>query len=73
MAANPGAANVVKTTTKSYANATQAYTGKSAIPKVRGAFRLNAAYKNFDLTAQFSYSIGGYVYDGGYALLMNNR
>ncbi|WP_445713386.1 SusC/RagA family TonB-linked outer membrane protein [Flavobacterium sp.] len=72
MAANPGA-EVVKTTTDSYAQATQAYTGKSAIPKVRGSFRLNAAYKNFDLTAQFSYSIGGYVYDSGYAQLMNNR
>ena len=68
---NPDA-NVVKTTTTNYAQATQKYTGKSAIPDVRGAFRLNAAYKNFDLTAQFGYSIGGYIYDNGYATLMSN-
>jgi len=68
---NPDA-NVKKTTTSNYANATQKYTGKSAIPKVRGSFRLNAEYKNFDLTAQFSYSVGGYVYDSGYAQLMDN-
>ena len=30
-------------------------------------------YKNFDITAQFSYSIGGYVFDNGYRTLMNNR
>ncbi|WP_417861014.1 SusC/RagA family TonB-linked outer membrane protein [Winogradskyella sediminis] len=69
---NPNA-NVKKTTTSTYTNATNKYVGKSAIPKVRGGFRLNAGYKGFDLTAQFSYSIGGYVYDSGYATLMNNR
>jgi hypothetical protein len=46
--------------------------GKSAIPKVRGAFRLNASYKNFELTTQFTYSMGGYAYDGAYAGLMAN-
>ncbi|MCL9769127.1 SusC/RagA family TonB-linked outer membrane protein [Flavobacterium sp. HXWNR69] len=71
MSQNPDA-NVKKTTTTSYSQATQKYTGKSAIPDVRGSFRLNAAYKNFDLTAQFGYSIGGYVYDNGYAQLMDN-
>ena len=68
---NPNA-NVQMTTTSNYAQATQKYVGKSAIPKVRGAFRLNTSYKNFDLSAQFSYSVGGYVYDNGYAQLMNN-
>ena len=68
---NPDA-KVLKTTTNNYSQATQKYTGQSAIPKVRGAFRLNAAYKNFDLTAQFSYSVGGHVYDNGYAQLMDN-
>lgn len=71
MDANPDA-NVQKTTTTNYAQTTSLYVGKSAIPKVRGSFRLNAAYKNFDLTAQFSYNIGGYVYDNGYAQLMDN-
>jgi hypothetical protein len=71
LADNPNAV-VEKTTTNNYGNATQKYVGKSAIPDVRGSFRLNAAYKNFDLTAQFGYSIGGYVYDNGYAQLMDN-
>ncbi|UGS23092.1 SusC/RagA family TonB-linked outer membrane protein [Flavobacterium channae] len=71
MSQNPDA-NVRKTTTTAYAQATQKYTGKSAIPDVRGSFRLNTSYKNFDLTAQVGYSIGGYVYDNGYATLMSN-
>jgi TonB-linked SusC/RagA family outer membrane protein len=68
---NPDA-NIKRTTTSSYSSATQKYVGKSAIPKVRGAFRLNAEYKNFDLTAQFSYSLGGHVLDSGYQQLMDN-
>ncbi len=68
---NPDAV-VARTTTNDYSNATQKYVGKSAIPKVRGAFRLNASYKNFDLTAQIGYSIGGYAYDGNYSWLMTN-
>ncbi|RAK20130.1 TonB-linked SusC/RagA family outer membrane protein [Flavobacterium aquaticum] len=63
---------VGQTTTTAYADATQRFVGKSAIPKVRGAFRLNASYKNFDLSTQFTYSIGGYAYDGAYAGLMGN-
>ena len=66
-------ANVQSTTTSVYADATTKYSGKSAIPKVRGGFRLNTGYKGFDISAQFSYSLGGYVYDGGYAVLMYNR
>jgi hypothetical protein len=69
---NPGA-NVAKTTTEDYTDATQKYVGKSAIPDIRGGFRLNASYKNVDFTAQFSYSIGGHIYDNGYSVLMNNR
>lgn len=60
------------TTTKTYANATQYYIGKSAIPKVRGAMNLAAGYKNFDLGVQMLYSLGGYSYDGAYADFMNN-
>ena len=65
-------ANVQKTTTSVYSQATQKYVGKSAIPSVRGSFRLNAEYKSFNLTAQFGYSVGGYVYDSGYAILMDS-
>lgn len=66
---NPGA-NIQSTTTDVYSQATSKFVGKTAIPKVRGAFRLNAGYKNFDFTALFGYSIGGYVYDSGYQELM---
>jgi len=58
--------------TKEYANATRKYVGKSVIPKIRGAFRLNTSYKNFSLMAQFGYSLGGYGYDSQYANLMSN-
>jgi len=68
---NPGA-NIATTTTNNYAQATQKFVGKSAIPKLRGAFRLNAGWQNFDFTALFGYSIGAYVYDIGYAELMTN-
>jgi len=69
--ANPDS-TISRTTTKTYANATQKYVGKSAIPKVRGAFRLEGRVKNFDISAQFIYSVGGYAYDGAYAGLMGN-
>ena len=68
----PGA-NVQKTTTETYSDATQKYVGKNNQPDFAGGFRLNAAYKNFDISAQFTYSIGGYVYDNGYRTVMNNR
>ncbi|MEZ5103623.1 MAG: SusC/RagA family TonB-linked outer membrane protein [Draconibacterium sp.] len=60
------------TTTKDYASATEKYVGKSAIPKLRGGFRLYTQILDFDLSAQFIYSLGGYGYDAAYALLMNN-
>jgi hypothetical protein len=63
---------ISKTTTKTYADATQKYVGKSAIPKLRGGFRLNGKVKDFDITAQFIYSLGGYAYDAAYAILMSN-
>jgi len=63
---------ISKTVTKTYANATQKFIGKSAIPKMRGAVRLNGHYKGIEASAQFIYSLGGYAYDGAYATLMNN-
>ncbi len=61
------------TTTKDYTKATSKYVNKSVIPKVRGAFRLSATYKNFDFSSQFLYSLGGYSYDGSYARLMHSN
>ncbi len=63
---------VSKTVTKSWTDATQKYVGKSAIPDVRGAFRIDATVKDFEFSVQFLYSIGGYAYDGAYAGLMRN-
>ncbi|MBP1617160.1 MAG: collagen-binding protein [Bacteroidetes bacterium] len=57
--------------TNSYLYAKYDYSG-SSIPKVYGGFNLNVAYKGFDLTALFSYSLGGKVYDTNYASLMSN-
>jgi TonB-linked SusC/RagA family outer membrane protein len=58
--------------TNLYANATRKFDGKSLIPTVRGAFRLNSSYKGFNLSAQFGYSLGGWGYDTNYAILMSN-
>src|SRR5699024_12100629 len=63
---------ILEGTTKTYSQATLHYLGKSAIPKVRGAFMLRGGYKGFALDAQFLYSFGGYAYDGAYARLMGN-
>lgn len=68
---NPGA-SIQERLTNTYGNATLKYVGKSGIPAVRGAFRLNANYKNFSLSTQFGYSLGGYGYDSQYANLMAN-
>lgn len=68
---NPNNA-ISSTTTNSYSAATQKFIGKSAIPDVRGAFRLSGRVHNFDFSTQFTYSLGGYSYDGAYAGLMDN-
>lgn len=72
IAKNPKA-NVRDTITSVYANATQNYVGKSAIPDVRGAFRIEASYKGFDVSVQFLYQLGGYAVDYAYSNLMANR
>jgi TonB-linked SusC/RagA family outer membrane protein len=70
---NPSKSGALKTsTTKVYSEATQYYVGKSALPKVRGAFNINGGFKGFELDVQLLYNLGGYSYDGAYAALMNN-
>ena len=66
-------ANIQRTVTKQYSEATDKYVGKSFIPDVRGAFRLNGKVGNFNFGSQFTYSLGGYAYDGQYAELMSDR
>ncbi len=70
--AEADALNLKRTVTKTYSEATLNFVGKSAMPKLRGGFRLSARYKGFDFGVQFVYSIGGYANDGAYASLMNN-
>jgi len=71
--ANPDA-NVEKTLTKTYADATERFNdGKSGIPDVAGAFRIAARYKNWNLSTQFTYSLGGYAYDNQYAELIHDN
>ncbi len=68
----PGA-NIQKTVTKEYSDASDVYANKSAIADVRGAFRLSGKLGNFNFATQFTYSLGGYAYDGQYGELMSDR
>jgi len=68
---NPDA-EIKEGVTSVYTEATNKYIGKSAIPKVRGAFRISAKVFDFDISSQFAYSMGGYGYDGNYASVLDN-
>lgn len=72
LASNPEA-NIEREVTDTYANATTKYIDKSAIPDVRGGFRLGGNWGNFNFSTQWIYSLGGYAYDGQYAELMSDR
>jgi len=43
----------------------------SVIPKMSGSFNTNFEYKNFSLSALFTYAIGGKVFDSSYRDLMS--
>ena len=47
------------------------YINKSSIPDLYGSMFHNFGYKNFTLSLMFTYQIGGYMYDNGYASLMS--
>lgn len=42
-----------------------------ALPKIYGSFGTSFSYKNFSLSALFTYSLGGKMYDSSYASLMS--
>lgn len=44
----------------------------TALPDVYGGFSTSFSYKNFDLSADFTYQIGGQVYDSDYASMMSS-
>ena len=46
------------------------YLGDSPIPDLYGGFGINFAWKGFDFAVNFSYQLGGEIYDNGYEILM---
>jgi TonB-linked SusC/RagA family outer membrane protein len=69
--ANPNA-TILEDKVETYTSATKRFTDKVALPDLSGAFTINAEYKDFDLTAIFTYGIGGYAYDSAYRDFMDN-
>lgn len=59
------------TVTTSYNEANLRYTGDSSIPDIYGSMAHNFSYKNFSLAVQFTFQLGGKVYDSAYAGLMH--
>ncbi len=60
-----------KETTTKYSDASTYLCG-NPIPKVYGGFGTSIDFYGFDLAFQFTYQIGGLVYDSGYASLMSS-
>ena len=58
-------------TTDNYSEATE-FAGKDALPDVYGGFGTSLAWKGFDFSVDFTYQLGGYVYDSPYAQLMGS-
>ena len=57
--------------TTEYSQATQYLCG-TALPDAYGGFGTKLSYKGFDLSADFIYQIGGQIYDGDYASMMES-
>lgn len=60
-----------KVVTETYADATQ-YVQKSALPDLVGGISNTFTYKQFELSALLSYSLGGKILDGDYTSMMHN-
>lgn len=65
--------NVTKERTSNYDEATRYYTGKSALPDFEGRFGTKFEYKGIDLSLNFNYRFGNYIYNTDYASLMKAR
>lgn len=61
----------IRTTTSVYSEATYERQGRST-PLAYGGFINTFSYKNFDLTIQLNYSLGGKIYDNIYAGMMHD-
>lgn len=66
-----GYSYTTKETTKDITEATS-YDCGTTLPDVFGGFGTNLNAYGFDLSAQFSYQLGGKIYDGSYQALMHN-
>jgi TonB-linked SusC/RagA family outer membrane protein len=63
--------NVSKTTTSDYSKATK-YLSGNPYPYLYGGFGTNLSFYGFDVSVQFTYSLGGLAYDSGYASLVSS-
>ena len=61
--------NTVTGTTANFSEASQYEIG-TVLPKLYGGFGTSLNFYNFDLSAQFSYQLGGRYYDGTYQSMM---
>ena len=59
-------------TTDQYSEATQ-FACEDALPDVYGGFGTSLTWKGLDVSVDFTYQLGGYVYDGTYASLMGSN
>ncbi|MDM1553630.1 MULTISPECIES: SusC/RagA family TonB-linked outer membrane protein [Chryseobacterium] len=62
-----------QTTTEVYTEATLYSLDKSANPKYYGGFGTRLGYKGINLSMNFAYQFGGYMYDGNYANMLRSR
>ncbi len=60
-----------RTTTTDITAATQ-YNCGTTLPDLTGGFGTSLRFRDFDLSAQFSFQLGGKIYDGVYQQLMHN-
>ncbi|SHG37416.1 SusC/RagA family TonB-linked outer membrane protein [Chryseobacterium vrystaatense] len=60
-------------TTEDYANATLYSLDKSANPKFYGGFGTKVGYKGINVSVNFGYQFGGYMYDSIYAGMLRSR
>ena len=61
-----------KTVNWSTANSTNRHSTKNLLPKWYGGFGLNANAYGFDFAVEFSYQLGGHIFDSGYQRLMHS-
>jgi hypothetical protein len=58
-------------TTNDYQDAGKGYANKSSVPDLIGSVQNDFSYKGFDLSFMFTYGVGGYILDYGYANMMH--